>query len=277
MTSAAPAWARPLPPRGTLLDDDALLGRDDALIGAVAPWIERTITRYHRATVSGLERLPKGRPVLFVGNHNGGTYSGDSWIFAAALIRERGVAAAPHGLAHDLVMRLPVITPTLRRIGCVPAHPGHAQRLLELGRNVIVYPGGDMDALRPFRARNEVRFGGRSGFVRTAIRAGVPIVPVAAQGAHATFVVLDDLQGLSRLLGLDQRLRFKVFPATLLLPWGLVLGPTPPYLPLPSRIQVELLDPIEPAGDPEDDAWVAAEALRIQGLIEGAVRRMAGR
>ena len=65
---------------------DELLERDEPLIERLIPWLEKTVVRYHRATVEGIERVPSG-PVLYVGNHNGGLYSGDTWVFAVALMR----------------------------------------------------------------------------------------------------------------------------------------------------------------------------------------------
>jgi 1-acyl-sn-glycerol-3-phosphate acyltransferase len=258
---------------------EKLLARDEALIERIVPWIEKTIVPYHRAEVTGIENIPTG-PVLYVGNHNGALYSGDTWIFAVALLRAHGIQAAPHGLAHDLALGIPGVGHLLRRFGCVPAHPENSLRLLGAGRSVMVYPGGDLESMRPFRARNEVRFGGRQGYIRTALKAGVPIVPVAAQGAHATLIILDDLPGLAKALGIDKRFRTKVFPLSFVLPWGFVLGPTPPYIPFPSKIQVEVLPPIRFDGSPEsaDDAdYVATCASHVETALQGTVTRLAAK
>lgn len=258
---------------------EKLLTRDVELIERIVPWIEKTIVPYHRATVDGIDLIPKG-PVLYVGNHNGALYSGDTWIFAVALLRAHGMEAAPHGLAHDLALRAPGIGHLLRRFGCVPAHPENSLRLLGAGRSVMVYPGGDLEAMRPYRARNEVRFGGRKGYIRTALKAGVPIVPVAAQGAHGTLIVIDDLPGLAKALGVDKRFRAKVFPLSFLVPWGFVLGPTPPYIPLPSKIRVEVLPPMRFEGGAqaaEDPDYVAQCAAQVESALQDSVTRLSER
>lgn len=251
--------------------------RDEALMKRLLVHAERWLVPYHRAIVRGLEHVPAG-PALYVGNHNGATYSGDTWILAVHLWRHGGFEAVPYGLGHDLVLKLPVIGPTLLRAGVVPAHPDAARMLLAAGHKVMVYPGGDLDALRPWSQRNRVRFGGRRGFARAALLAGVPIVPVAAQGAHETLIVLDDLQGLARWTGADRHLRLKVWPLSLSIPWGLTLGPTPPYLPLPAKIRIDVLPPVhfERTG-PEaaaDEAYVTACAATIEEQIQAAVSRL---
>ncbi len=40
-----------------------------------------------------------------------------------------------------------------------------------------MFPGGDYDAYRPTAEANTIDFNGRTGYVRTALAAGVPIVP----------------------------------------------------------------------------------------------------
>ncbi len=252
--------------------------RDLAFMERALRVVERLLLPYHRASLRGIEHVPHG-PVLFVGNHNGATYSGDTWIFAVHLWRALGVEAMPHGLGHDFVFRVPILGNALRRVGAVNARPDAAEQLLRGGRNVMVYPGGDLDAMRPHRARNEVRFGGRHGFVRTALRAGVPIVPVAAQGAHDTLFVLDDGVRLARLIGADRRWRMKVWPVALTMPWGLTVGPTPPYLPFPARIRMEVLPPVrfDRTGEDaaNDEAYVAECAAHVEALIQAAVLRLA--
>jgi 1-acyl-sn-glycerol-3-phosphate acyltransferase len=98
--------------------------------------------------------------------------------------------------------------------------------------------------MRPYRKRNRIVFGRRRGYVRLAVRHGVPIVPVVAHGAHSTAMILDDGRWIVERLGLDRRFRLNAWPITLSLPWGITFGPPPPYVPWPSRITIEVLDPI---------------------------------
>ncbi|MCB9534567.1 MAG: acyltransferase family protein, partial [Myxococcales bacterium] len=223
-----------------MYDPDSLDNRSEKTLMRLVPVID-AFARYHRAEVRGVERIPDG-PALFVGNHSGATLSIDTFILAGAIFRERGLDYLPFGLAHDFAMTVPGINELLSEVGAVRANEKNAAALFAAGRKVMVYPGGDVDAMRPFRARNEVRFDGRAGFARLAIRHGVPIVPVCAHGAHGTLIIFDDLRWLSRALGVDRRFRLKVFPVSWSIPWGFWVGPVPPYFPLPTRITIEVLD-----------------------------------
>ncbi|MCA9671718.1 MAG: 1-acyl-sn-glycerol-3-phosphate acyltransferase [Myxococcales bacterium] len=252
--------------------------RDPQLIARMADLVSKTIVRYHRAEVRGVERVPAGG-ALYVGNHNSWAYTPDTVIFCDAVYRAHGVSAVPRGLAHSLPMKVPLLGPLLLRIGAVQANHGNAEALLARGDKVLVYPGGDVEAARPFRKRHQIDFDGRRGYVRLALRAKVPIVPVVAAGAHATTIVIDDLRWLASLLGVDKLFRLKVWPLTLSFPLGLTLGPLPLFIPFPTRILVELLEPItfERGGEraAADDAYVRACADRVEATMQSALTRLA--
>jgi 1-acyl-sn-glycerol-3-phosphate acyltransferase len=164
-------------------------------------------------------------------------------------------------------------------LGAVRASHDNGEKLLQRGEKVLVYPGGDEDALRPYRRRNEVVFGGRQGYIRLALRTGVPIIPVVAAGAHATFYVIDDLRWLAKLIGANRWGRFKVWPLTLSIPWGLTLGPLLPHIPWPTKILIEILEPFhfERTG-PEaaaDEAWVSECSRRVESTMQSTLYRLA--
>ena len=217
--------------------------RDPQYIAAFAKHVVGPLKRLYRCDIRGLEHFPDGR-ALMVGNHNGGTMTPDTFLLADALIEKVGIEALPYGLAHEFPLRMPAVGRMLSRLGAVRASHDNAARLFERGEKVMVYPGGDVDALRPYRDRNRIRFDGRRGYLRLALRHNVPIVPVVAAGAHAGLIVLSDGRGLARALRLDRIFRLKALPISLSIPWGLTLGVLPPYFPLSSRIVIEVLEPI---------------------------------
>ncbi|MGZ3476464.1 MAG: lysophospholipid acyltransferase family protein, partial [Polyangiales bacterium] len=225
--------------------------------------------------VSGLEHVPDGR-ALIVGNHNGGVMSPDMFALMVTWWRTFGVDAPTYGLMHDLPFLVPVIGDWMARLGAVPADPSNAKRLLERDAKVLVYPGGDLDAFRPWSQRHRIVFGARRGFVRTALATGAPIVPVVAVGAHEGCVVVSDGRALAQALGL-KRMRVEVLPITLGLPWLFFVGPAP-YLPVPLRMKIRVLPAIRFSVGPEaatDDAVVDACREEVIACMQTALDDLA--
>ncbi len=240
---------------------------------ALEPWLRW----YFRPVVRGLGRIPPGGG-LYVGNHSGGLMTVDTFILGLALWQRYGMEEIPYPLTHETVMRLPGFNQLLAPLGSVSAHPDNAHRVLAAGRKVLVYPGGDLDTYRPYRDRDEIHFGPRRGYIRLALREDVPLIPVVAAGSHAAFRVLADGQAAARVLGLDRWLRLKVCPVTLSLPWGLTVGCWP-YWPAPTRIWIQVLEPIEfehyGPDAAADTAYVELCHQRVHMVMEAALRRLA--
>ena len=239
-------------------------------VGAV-----RAYTDYFSPEVRGLEHVPADGPALLIGNHNGLFYMPDTWVTALAIVERRGTDHPAYTLTYDLLFAVPVVGPFLRRIGAIPAGRNEAEAALAEGALVLDYPGGDWEACRPWSERNTIDFGGRSGFVRLALRAGVPVVPVVAHGSHDSVIVVSRGEAIARALGLGA-LHIKVFPI-LWGPFGLTTAITPP-LPMPSSITVEFLAPIDWSGFGPEAAdrpdVVAACAAEVTGAMQDALDRL---
>ena len=257
-------------------DIDRLDNRDDALI-ARACAMTKLLARYHRAQVTGVDRIPTG-PGLYVGNHNAPPMTVDTWLFGAAVYEQRGIQDVPYGLGHEWMIRLRGGHEFVVRMGAVRACHDNAHRLFETGNKVMVYPGGDVDSCRPFRDRNRIVFDGRQGYIRLALRAGVPIIPVVSCGAQATWIVLSDMRWFAQLIGADQWLRVKAWPLALTFPWGISFGMPLPFIPLPSKILIEVMDPIlfDRQGEEAaaDDAYVAACAEQVETAMQDCLDRL---
>src|SRR5690242_11160192 len=199
---------------------------------------------YFRADVRGLDRIPSEGPVLLVGNHSGGNVPPDAFVFTLAFCSYFGVERPFYQLAHDLVVSAPPLG-SLRKFGTVAANHENARLALESGAALLVYPGGDYEVFRPSWQRHEVDFGGRKGYVKLAREAGVPIVPIASVGGQEAALFLDRGQWLARLLGVDKVARLKSVPILLAPPWGLTVSDMIPRLPLPTKIAIEVQDPID--------------------------------
>ena len=144
--------------------------------------------------------------------------------------------------------------------------------MLQRGDALLVYPGGDYEVHRPLWERNRIDFNGRRGFVRQALEAGVPIVPVVSVGGQETSIFLSRGEGLARLLQLDRLLRLKVLPISLALPWGVNVGDFLGHVPLPAKIVTEVLpaiDLVEEFG-PEVDVDAAYDEIlaRMQTALD---------
>ena len=59
-----------------------------------------------------------------------------------------------------------------RSMGVLPAAPDAIATALAEGRDVALWPGGEVDSLRPWTERDRANLAGRKGFVKMAIRAG---------------------------------------------------------------------------------------------------------
>jgi 1-acyl-sn-glycerol-3-phosphate acyltransferase len=232
--------ARPIRRRLTANLDD----RDPDYIreNLALSWLLTTL--WFRGEVRNMGNVPEHGPVLLVANHSGGNVTPDTLLFTLAFYTYFGVERAFYQLAHNLVLASPV-GQILRRYGTVPASPEHAQRALDAEAALLVYPGGDWEVHRPIWERNKVDFAGRKGFVRLALDAGVPIVPVVSIGGQETALFLSHGGRLARALGVDRTLRLKVIPISLALPWGINVGDLLGHIPLPAKITVEVLAPID--------------------------------
>jgi 1-acyl-sn-glycerol-3-phosphate acyltransferase len=224
--------------------EDPLAERDPRFIRQTLPTYSRAAQLYFRPKVRGLEQIPAEGPVLLVGNHSGGTLIADTFAFAYGFYNYFGPDRLFHQLAHDLVFRVPGLA-MLRRYGTIPANHENAMTALGKGAALLVYPGGDHETYRPSWHSGEIDFGHRSGFVRLALAADVPIVPVVAIGGQETALFLTRGEWLSHLLALDRLLRLKVVPIQIAPPFGVTVLDLPGRIPLPSQITIQVLPRID--------------------------------
>jgi len=218
--------------------------RDPDYIRESLPRLWLLASLYFRAEVRGLGNVPDEGPVLLVGNHSGGNLTPDTGVFTLAFSTYFGVERVFHQLAHNLVLSMPGLS-FLRKYGTVAASHDNARKALQAGAAVLVYPGGDYEVHRPSWQGRRVDFGGRKGFLRLALDERVPIVPVVSIGGQETALFLSRGERLAKGLALDRLFRLKVLPISIAPPWGLNVGDMLGHVPLPAKITIEALPPID--------------------------------
>jgi 1-acyl-sn-glycerol-3-phosphate acyltransferase len=241
--------------------------RDPDYIRETLPGLWMLASLYFRADVRGLQNIPEEGPVLLVGNHSGGNLTPDTGVFTLAFSTYFGVERRFHQLAHNLVLSMPGLG-SLRKYGTVAATPENAQRALDVGAALLVYPGGDYEVHRPSWESARVDFGGRRGFIRLAKERKVPLVPVVAIGGQETALFLSRGERLAKLFGLDRMLRLKVLPISLALPWGINVGDMLGHIPLPAKITIQVLEPIDVSRMDVDNAYERV-TTRMQTALTG--------
>lgn len=254
--------------------DDPFAVRDPAYIRETLPFWRDVARLYFRADVRGVERIPEEGPVLLVGNHSGGTIIVDTFVLAQALYERLGPGRRFHQLAHDLVFKTPGIRALLGRWGTVPASPENMARALELDSALLVYPGGDEETFRPSWEAGEVDLAGRTGFVELALDHGVPLIPVVAVGGQETAMFLGRGKGLARVLRLNQLARLKVLPIQIGPPFGLTVLDLPGRIPLPAKVTIRVMPPIDLRSELGPDPDVERGYRLVRGRMQRTLTRL---
>lgn len=254
---------------------DPFDARDLDYIRATLPTLRAMSELYFRAEVSGLDRIPSDGPALLVGNHSGGTMIADTFVFAQAFYDHFGPDRRFHQLAHDLVFKVPGLRTLVQRYGTVPASPSNMRRALDKDAALLVYPGGDEESFRPSWETSEIDFAGRTGFVKLALERGVPIVPVVALGGQETGLFLGRGRRVAEALSLDRSARLKVVPPVLGPPFGVTVLDLPGRIPLPAKIRVRVMPPIDLASKLGAHPDVEEGYRLVKGTMQRTLTRLA--
>jgi 1-acyl-sn-glycerol-3-phosphate acyltransferase len=233
---------------------------------------------WFRMEIDGWEKLPDP-PALLVGIHSGAPFVWDAWTVGVQWWRRFGDKRPLHGTAHDALMAAPLLGGYFRKMGVLPAASDSITGALAAGRDVALWPGGERDSLRTWRQRDQAVLAGRMGFIKLAIRSGVPIVPIATVGGPDSMPVLATGRRLAKLLALDRVARLKMFPIAVQAPWG-ISPALLPEIPLPTKIRTAFQDPIELDRDPEraeDERYVKASYRKVRDSIQAGMDTLARR
>ena len=217
---------------GKLSDVDGW-GRSEHMRQLIRTVYDPIYTHWFRAEWDGLERIPAAGGALLVANHAGAIPS-DAPVIMHGIEKELGRPV--YGLADYFFRGLPVAGTLWSRGGGVTAHPANAHRLLhDEGQLALVFPEGVKGPSKLYKDRYQLRRFGRGGFVETAMRAGVPVVPIAVVGAEESMPILARSATLARVL----RIPYLPFTANMAL-----LGPLGLFGYFPAKFRLLVLEPV---------------------------------
>jgi 1-acyl-sn-glycerol-3-phosphate acyltransferase len=244
-------------------------GRSERVFRLAEPMLNFYYRYWFRVEVEGVENVPAEGGGLLVSNHSG-ALPPDAPMIMQALRNEHPVERPLYMLGEDWFKGYPGVGMLANKIGLVAAHPANAQRLLrDEGRLVLVFPEGQKGSRKLYWQRYRLRRFGRGGFVKTALRAGVPIVPIAVIGAEEAMPIFAHVPLLQRLTGLIY------FPINHAFPhFGLAAG----AMYLPAKFKIRFLEPIALDGygpdDAEDLELVTSLAEEVRERIQAEVDRL---
>jgi 1-acyl-sn-glycerol-3-phosphate acyltransferase len=194
-------------------------------------------------------------------------------VFATGFYEMFGYDRPVFTLSHDVIFTGPTADFFIRT-GFIRANHENADEALRSGGVVVVFPGGDYDVYRPTLSENKVDFDGRTGYVKAALNAGVPIVPAVGIGGQETQLYLSRGEWLAKTLRLDKLMRSKILPISFGFPFGLS-AVLPVNVPLPSKIVMQVLPPIDIVAEFGEDPDVDEVDGHVRHVMQRALDELA--
>jgi len=237
-------------------------GRSEHFLSLVEPALNFYYRYWFRVEAEGVENIPSEGGALLVGNHSG-ALPPDAPMIMQAIRNEHSTPRPLYMLGEHWFKGYPGVGMLANKLGLVAAHRENAQRLLyDEGRLAIVFPEGQKGSRKLYWQRYRLRRFGRGGFIRTAIRARVPIVPIALVGGEEAMPIFAHLRFLQRLSGLIYFPLNHAFPH-----FGLAAG----LMYMPAKFKIRFMEPIEMADYPVE---TADDAAAVAEIAEGVRTRI---
>jgi len=231
-------------------------GLDPEVIKATLPIAVFFYRRYFRVETVGIKNVPAGRALL-IANHSG-QIPIDGALIALSLLLEADPPRVVRSMVEKWVPTLPFVSWFFARCGQIVGTPENCRQLLENEELILVFPEGTRGISKPFSRRYQLQEFGQ-GFMRLALAARAPIVPVAVVGAEEQIINLADVKPLARLLGMPS------LPLPVLAP---LLGPLSMW-PLPVKIRIFFGKPLYFSGHPdEEDEILEKKVQQVRHTIQ---------
>lgn len=242
-------------------------GRSERMRTLARALYDPLYSKWFRVEWEGLEKIPTEGGALLVANHAGAIPS-DAPVIMHGIEKELGRPV--YGMADYFFRTVPLVGTLWARGGGVPAHPANAYRLLkEQQQLAVVFPEGTKGPSKSFTDRYQLRRFGRGGFVEIAMRAGVPVIPIAVIGSEEAMPVIFRLPTLAKALGVPY------VPITANM---LAMGPLGVVMPFPAKFKLRVLDPVHfdvPADQERySKSRIMEEAEHIRSQLQESVYDM---
>lgn len=236
-------------------------GMDSEVVELLRPVGGFLYRRWWRVNCEGIENVPGNGAALLLANHSG-MLPWDGIMIATAILEEHADPRLPRTLHQQWMSTIPFLAPALAALGQVPALSENAERLLSQGELVSVFPEGSDSSLKLFRDRYRIRNFEATTYIRAALRAGAPIIPVSVIGAEEAYPILSNFDRLGKMLGLPY------LPITPFFPW---LGPLG-LLPLPSKWTIIFGSPVDISHLQPEDAHDEGTVNRLVEIIRERIQ-----
>jgi 1-acyl-sn-glycerol-3-phosphate acyltransferase len=256
--AAAPGGVTPA--SSERLSDVDEWGRSQHLRDILAKVFAPLYDRWLRVEWEGFDKIPREGGALIVANHAGAIP-----VDAPSIMHgiERDLGRPVYGLADDIFKKLPLVNVAWSRLGGVQAHPDNAYRLLREQQHLVTaFPEGSKGPGKTYAERYQLRRFGRGGFVQIAMRAGVPIVPLAVIGSEETMPIIAKVPALDRLLGVPY------VPITA----NMLFGPLGLLVPFPAKLRIRVLDPVVLDVPPDQPRYPRSRIMDTSEGIRQAIQ-----
>lgn len=178
--------------------------------------------KYFRATLEGADHLPKRGGALLVANH--GIFGYDAVLLLKLIYDQSGRILRP--LSDHAHFRFPVWRDLLTIIGAVEGTPENAVRTLKNNELVLVFPGGVRDMAKDPHELYRLKWEKAYGFIRVALAAQKPIIPVAGIGPDDAFIIAKTKDEIRDTI-FGKWMQFVLGHEKYVMPFPLGIGPMP--------------------------------------------------
>ncbi|HEV7721850.1 MAG TPA: lysophospholipid acyltransferase family protein [Iamia sp.] len=259
--SLPPVADEPEPLANPRLGDVDEWGRSERMREIARTLYAPIYERWFRVEWEGMENIPAEGGALLVANHAAAVPSDAPAIMHGIEVEmQRPV----YGLADHFFRSVPVVGTLWARNGGVVAQPDNAYRLLrEQGQLALVFPEGTKGPAKTYDERYRLRRFGRGGFVEIAMRAGVPIIPIAVVGAEESMPTITRLPAVAKALGLPY------FPITANM---LALGPLGALAYFPSKFTIRVLEPVTFDVPPDQERYSRSRIMDASEEIRESIQ-----